>query len=87
MMAQGQLAIGDVVRLTTGDLAGAIGIVSRPITDTSPGHVLINHEGVILGVNASLSEVTPAEKTSEGYAQLAYNSIKLGSYVIEQGLL
>lgn len=87
MMSQSNLETGDIVRLTTGELSGLTGIVSQPITETNPGHVLIFHGGYILGVNVSMAEVTPADKSSTGYAQLAYNLIKLGSHVIEQGLL
>lgn len=87
MMVQGQLEIGDIVRLTTADMAGLTGIVSRPISEEKPGHVLVYREGFVLGMNVSMTEVTPADKTSSGFAHLAYNLIKLGSYVIEQGLL
>jgi hypothetical protein len=87
MMAQGRLEIGDIVRLTTADLAGVTGIVSRPISEVKPGPVLVYREGFVLGMEVSRAEVTPADKTSSGYAQPAYNLIKLGSYVIEQGLL
>lgn len=87
MNSQSRLEIGDVVRVTAGDLDGQTGIVSKPITETSPGHVLVYSSGYIQGVTVSMADVLPADRPSEGYAQLAYNLIKLGSLVIEQGLL
>ena len=86
-MSKITLEIGDIFRLETGEWAGKIGIVSKPITIQSAGHVLVYGKGYILGVPASMNDLKPADKSSKGYAQLATNLIKLGSYVIEQGLL
>lgn len=87
MHPQSRLEIGNVVRMTAGDLEGQTGIVTKPIAETSPGHVLVYSAGYIQGVTVSKAEVLTADRSSEGYAQLAYNLIKLGSLVIEQGLL
>jgi hypothetical protein len=38
-------------------------------------------------VEASLEDVKPADASSEGFAQLGYQLIKLGSHVIEQKLI
>lgn len=86
-MSNKDLQIGDIVRLTTEGWAGNFGIVSQPITESMAGHVLVHRDGYILGVNTTLDEVVPADSSSKGYVQLAYNLIKLGSIVIEQGLL
>lgn len=87
MMSNNDLEIGDIVRLTTERWENETGIVSQPITKTSPGHVLVYRDGCVLGVSTRMNETIPADKSSEGYVQLAYNLIKLGSHVIEQGLL
>jgi hypothetical protein len=86
-MTKSDLGIGDIVRIEKGEWAGYIGIVSKPVTGQQTGHVLVYGSGYIQGLPVSLAEVSPAEKASKGYAQLAYNLIKLGSKVIEQGLL
>jgi hypothetical protein len=87
MESKGQIKIGDIVRISSAEFDGETGIVSKPITETSSGHVLVYSGGYIQGATVSIDEVLPADKTSEGYAQLAYSLIKLGSLVIEQGLL
>ena len=81
------LEIGDIVRFTSDEWAGISGIVSQPITKSMEGHVLVFRNGYILGVTATLDDVIPAEVSSAGYVQLAYNLIKLGSHVIEQRML
>jgi hypothetical protein len=43
-------------------------------------------DGHIIGVTVSADEVDLADENSQGFAQLAYNLIKLGSHVIEQTL-
>jgi hypothetical protein len=86
-MTNEYMGIGDIVRFTTEERAGHVGIVSQPISKTSAGQVLVYSAESILGVPAAKDDVKPAEKSTEGYAQLAYNLIKLGSHVIEWGLL
>jgi len=85
-MSKGNLEIGDVVRLTTGEWQGTSGVVSRPISKGAIGHVLVHKSGYILGVDASMEEVEIVDGSGEGFAQLAYNLIKLGSHVIEKTL-
>jgi protein involved in polysaccharide export with SLBB domain len=87
MNPEDRLEIGDIVRITSAGLDGETGIVCKPITETSSGHVLVYSGGYIQGATVTIGEVLPADKTSEGYAQLAYSLIKLGSLVIERGLL
>jgi len=86
-MSKRSLEPGDLVTFLTKDYAGEIGIVSQSITRDRPGHVLSLRNGCILGVPASFQDVRPADKSSEGFAQLAYNLIKLGSRVIEAKLI
>lgn len=86
-MSKNDLGIGEIVRIESGEWAGNIGIVSKPVTAQQTGHVLVYGSGYIQGLPVSWDDVRPADKASRGYAQLAYNLIKLGSKVIEQGLL
>jgi hypothetical protein len=78
---------GELVKVITKPYDGLVGIVSQPIAQDQPGHVLVCKEGCIIGVQASLQDVTLADKSSEGFAQLAYNLIQLGSRVIEARLI
>jgi hypothetical protein len=86
-MSNVYLEYGDLVKLLAEDWKGFVGIVSQPITEDSAGHVLVLKEGCILGVRAFIKDVVHADRTSEGFAQLAYNLIKLGSHVIEKRLI
>lgn len=86
-MSEVKFRIGDIVTLTSKKWVGQVGIVSQPISESDPGHVLVSVAGSVLGVSASMEEVVLADKNSEGHAQLAFNLIKLGSHVIERGLL
>ncbi len=76
---------GDLVSLTKGVWAGSVGVVTLPISKPNPGQVLVHKNGHILGVNVTIHDAAPSDKSSEGFAQLAYNLIKLGSHVIEKG--
>jgi hypothetical protein len=86
-MSKDTLIVGDVVLFTNKEMSGTTGIVSKPITEEDPGHILIIKDGHIVGVEASFEDVTPADESVQGFAQLAYNLIKLGSHVIEKRLL
>ncbi len=86
-MSKRNLEIGDVVTILHQDWQGCAGIVSHPITEDHPGHVLIHKDGSIFGVQVSMEEVVLADKDSQGFAQLAYTLIKLGSHVIEARLI
>jgi hypothetical protein len=78
---------GDLVMLQSEEFVGMAGIVSLPISAGERGHVLVQREGAIQGIAASLADVAPAGESSTGFAQLGYQLIKLGSYVIEQKLI
>ena len=82
--AKDGLVVGELVVFRSGHQVGA---VSRPITDQSTGHVLSLHSGRLTGVTVSIEEVDIADENSEGFAQLAYELIKLESRVIEERLL
>jgi len=86
-MSKVNLNTGDLVKFTAGEWGGLVGIITQPITTDRSGHVLVYKDGHILGVEASIDDVVPADKFSEGFAQLAYNLIKLGSRVIEKRLI
>ena len=78
---------GDLVKVLKEEWAGSAGIVTQPISKEITGHVLVHKDGVILGLDASSKDVDPAGESSEGFAQLGYQLIKLGSHVIEQKLI
>lgn len=78
---------GDLVKVLKEGWIGSVGIVTLPITREDIGHVLVHKDGIILGMEASSEDVDIAGKSSEGFAQLGYQLIKLGSHVIEQKLI
>jgi hypothetical protein len=87
MISKSRLETGDLVTLLTEDYNGMVGVVSQPIAEDQHGHVLVQKDGYILGVRASIRHVIPADRHSAGFAQLAYNLIQLGSHVIEARLI
>lgn len=87
MIPQRSLNPGALVTLLTKDCHGLVGVVSQPITEDQPGHVLVLREGYLFGFQASAQDVMLADNRTEGFAQLAYNLIQLGSRVIEARLL
>lgn len=78
---------GALVDFLREDRPVTTGIVSKPIHEGDRGHVLIFEDGAIIGLDASMNDVRPADENSTGYAQLGYHLIKLGSMVIEQKLI
>jgi hypothetical protein len=86
-MSKRSLEYGDLVKIKIEEASEWVGIVTQPITEQSPGHVLIHKDGYILGVKVTIDDVVPAEMNTQGFAQLAYNLIKLGSHVIEKKLI
>ena len=86
-MSAANLEMGDLVKTLRPEWFAAVGIVTKPITEKNRGHVLLLRDGVIVGVEASLEDVELADESSEGFAQLGYQLIKLGSHVIEQKLI
>ena len=86
-MSQEKFNVGDMVILSAEGWQGTSGIVSHPATEGSNGHALVLLEGHIHGIDVSINDVQLADESSEGFAQLAYNLIKLGSHVIENTLL
>lgn len=87
MRPEKQLEIGDLVTVLLEDWKGLVGIVSQPVTEDRPGHVLVHKDGCIFGVQVTLQDVVLADRNHAGYAQLAYNLIQLGSHVIEAKLI
>jgi len=86
-MSKINLEVGDLVKTLRSEWAGSVGIVTKSITEKSTGHVLLHKDGIIIGVEASLEDVEPVDESNEGFAQLGYQLIKLGSHVIEQKLI
>ncbi|MFQ5554098.1 MAG: hypothetical protein ACE5GC_01845 [Acidimicrobiia bacterium] len=82
-----ELAVGDLVTLRGGEGPGAAGVVGQPITERSAGTVLTCRDGHVTGVAARLEDVDAADEDGEGFAQLAYALVKLGSHIIERRLL
>jgi hypothetical protein len=87
MMPQKSIKMGDLVTLLAKDWNGLVGVVSQTVTEEHPGHVLVYKDGCILGVKVSIQDVILADSGDQGFAQLAYQLIKLGSHVIEKRLL
>ena len=81
-MAHG-FAVGDLVEVRD----YGVGIVTEPIAEDSPGHVLTVREGAVVGMDVALEATTPAGPDSNGFVQLAHQLIRLGSYVIEERLI
>jgi hypothetical protein len=86
-MSQAEFRVGDLVVLLTEEWQGISAILSKPIDKGGGGHVLIHVDDNIIGVTVSRDEIALADETTQGYAQLAYNLIKLGSIVIEKALV
>jgi hypothetical protein len=86
-MSRKKFNVGDLILILKGDWAGKVGIISKPVTEQVPGHVLIHEDGAIIGMDASIEDIKLADDTDKGYTQLGYHLIKLGSLVIEQKLL
>lgn len=78
---------GDLVKVLKAGWVGSVGIVTRSITEQNTGHVLVHKDGTIFGIDSSIEDVDTADEVSEGFAQLGYQLIKLGSHVIEQKLI
>ena len=87
MRLQKSLQMGDLVTLMAKDWNGLVGVVSQAITEEHPGHVLVYKDNSIIGIKVSIQEVILANSSDQGFAQLAYHLIKLGSHVIEKRLL
>jgi len=78
---------GAMVTLRNGSRTGQAAVVSKVISEGRPGTVLILDEGSLVGLDVSLEDVDLAAEESHGFAQLAYQLIKLGSHVIEHRLI
>jgi hypothetical protein len=86
-MSSKKYEIGDLVKILKGEWVGTVGIVTKPVDSQNTGHVLVYKSGSILGMDASIEDLEVADESSEGFAQLGYHLIKLGSHVIEQKLI
>ena len=86
-MSQRSLELGDLVTVLAEDWNGLVGVVSQAITEDHSGHVLVYKDGCIFGVKVSIQDIILADSSNQGFAQLAYHLIQLGSHVIEKKLL
>jgi len=86
-MSKKDLKIGDLVEFLSTERTGMVGIISQPISAQKTGHVLVHIDGFLIGIDAGINEVRLVEEGREGFAQLGYLLIKLGSHVIEKKLL
>lgn len=86
-MAEKSYQIGDLVTFTGGEWTSYAGIVSWPITEDDAGYVLVQSDGRIAGLRASHEDIESAGKSGKGFTQLAYQLIKLSSYLIEKAIL
>jgi hypothetical protein len=86
-MSQDTYNIGDMVILSVADRRDISAVVSSPIEPGRAGHVLLIKDGCLIGTNASVDDVTLVDESTQGFAQLAYKLIMLGSHVIEKTLL
>jgi len=86
-MSRINFEIGALVKILRDEWTGCVGIVTRSITEQSTGHVLVHKDGSIMGMDATIEDVEPVDENNEGFAQLGYHLIKLGSHVIEQKLI
>ena len=87
MTSKKNLETGDLVKVVAGSASGCVGVVTRPVTEQARGHVHIHKDRYIQGLDISQEDVLEVDRHAEGFAQLAYNLVKLGSHVIEQKLL
>ena len=78
---------GAMVTLRNGSRRGQAAVVSKAISEGKPGTVLILDDASLVGLDVSLEDVDRAAEDSHGFAQLAYQLIKLGSHVIEHRLI
>lgn len=79
--------VGDLVKLAGEGAEGSPAVVSRAIGPGQPGHVLVAGVKGVEGVDVTWEQVAEADETDDGFAQLAYRMIKLGSHVIESRLI
>jgi hypothetical protein len=86
-MSKDEFQVGDMVVLSTEHYQGMSAVVSQPIDAGKTGHALTHVEGHIIGVSVSADEIELADEKTQGFTQLAYNLIKLGSHVIEKTII
>ena len=86
-MLNPNLTTGEMVKFNRGECEGLVGVITQPISPEQTGHVLLLKDGYLRGIDASRDDLVLADKSDQGFAQLAYNLIKLGSHVIEERLL
>ena len=86
-MSDQVLVSGVLVKLTSPGKTGLVGIVTKAISQSTPGYILFLENGILQGMQATIDDVVVSDQSTAGFAQLAYNLIKLGSHVIEKKLI
>lgn len=86
-MATENYQVGELVTFISGKWTGFSGVVSWPVTREDPGFVLLQSEGHVAGVITSYDDIEPADKSAQGFTQLAYRLIRLSSYLIEKAIM
>ena len=86
-MADENYKLGELVTFVSGEWTGFAGVVSWPISKDEPGYVLVQSEGRVAGVSTSYEDIVPADETTKGFTQLAYQLIKLSSQLIENTIM
>ena len=79
--------LGSLVVLRTASRGGQVAIVSQPVTASRAGHVLTLDSAGLVGLAVVWPDIEAATEDSRGFAQLAYQLIRLGSHVIESRLI
>ncbi|MHB8114035.1 MAG: hypothetical protein ACYDHA_11330 [Bellilinea sp.] len=86
-MSDQVLVSGVLVKLTSPGKTGLVGIVTKAISQSTPGYILFLENGILQGMQATIDDVVVSDQSTAGFAQLAYNLIKFGSHVIEKQLI
>jgi len=86
-MSDQVLVSGVLVKLTSPGKTGLVGIVTKAISQSTPGYILFLENGILQGMQATIDDVVVSDQSTAGFAQLAYNLIKFGSHVIEKKLI
>lgn len=78
--------VGELVILVSGSSEPVPAIVSRAVTKSRPGEILVYDSG-LTSRSVTASDIEPAPPEASGWAQLAHSLIALGSHIIEQRLI
>ncbi|MDO8056716.1 MAG: hypothetical protein Q6361_07635 [Candidatus Hermodarchaeota archaeon] len=86
-MVNENFQVGELVKITNGEWKGFTGVVSWPVSKQDKGYVLVQSDGKVAGVLTSHDEIEPTDRSAQGFTQLAYQLIRLSSYLIEKAIM